>query len=107
MKPFLIFGCAYIWLINIFDYVSTSILLSKGGEELNPLMGWVMQIIGTQPAMILTKVPFLGLVLYVTIRALRKGLTKRESILLPICYSIVILSYSYCMYNFNLKSLLV
>ena len=107
MKLFLIMGCAYIWFINIFDYISTSILLSRGGEELNPLMGWVMQYVGTQPAMLLTKIPFLGLVLYVTVRATRKGLTKRESILVPICYSIVMIAYSYCMYNFNLQSLLV
>jgi hypothetical protein len=96
-----------IWILNIFDYTSTSILLQNGGQELNPLMNWMMELIGTEQAMLVTKIPFLGLLTYVTIRAYKKVLTKRETVALPCGYIIIISFYSYVMYNYNLQSLLI
>lgn len=107
MKIFLILSCVLIWALNIFDYASTSILLQNGGEELNPLINWMMELIGAEEAMLLTKIPFLGLLTYVTIRACKKVLTKRETLALPCGYIIIISFYSYVMYNYNLQSLLI
>jgi len=107
MKLFLILSCALIWALNMFDYVSTSIILQRGGEEMNPLINWLIQLIGVNPALLSTKVPFLCLLTYVTFRANRKILTSRERVVLPSGYAFIILFYSYVMYNFNLQSLLI
>ena len=107
MKRFLIYACLIIWLLNIFDYMSTSVLLQHGGEELNPFVNWIMGIFGVKEAMLITKIPFLALLTYVTIRATKKVLTKRETIVLPCGYSVIILFYSVVMYLFNYKSLVL
>ncbi len=107
MKKFLIAGCIYIWLINIFDYVSTTVLMKNGGEELNPYIGWLMEIVGVQEAMLITKIPFLLLVVLVTIQAIKTDMTNRERIVIPVCYSVIILVYSIVMYSYNFRSLIL
>jgi len=107
MNKFLIISCVFIWLINIFDYISTIIILDKDAIEMNPIINYLMGIIGIQTTMLLTKIPFLLLILYLTIKGIKKQLTKRESTLLVKCFSLVILVYTYCMYSYNLKSLLL
>jgi len=106
MKLFLISACIALWILNIFDFVSTCILLQNGGMELNPFVNWVMNLIGPVEAMLLLKVPFLILLTYVVTRALKKILNKREIIYLGSAYIFLILFYSFYMYNYNLASLI-
>lgn len=106
MKIFLIIGCILIWGLNIFDYMSTSLLLENGGTEWNPFMNWMMGHFGSQIAMLATKIPFLILVLVVTIHAIKKDMTRRERILVPVCYTIVIVTYAVVMYMCNYQCLL-
>ena len=87
--------------------MSTSVLLANGGTEWNPLMLWLMNYMGVKTAMLATKIPFLTLVLIVTIYAIKKEMTKREKIVVPICYSIVIVVYAIVMYSCNYQCLLV
>ena len=107
MRLFLIISSGYIWLINVFDFYSTSILLKMGGEEANPFMALLMEYIGVHPAMLITKIPFLLLVLWVTKKAMTKELSKREKVIVPASYSFIMLMYSVAMYNFNYRSLLL
>lgn len=106
MKKFLILACISLWILNIFDGVSTYILLQNGGKELNPFVNWVMNLIGPVEAMLLLKVPFLILLTYIIIRAIKQKLTRREKIFLTGGYSFGVLFYTFCMYNYNLTSLL-
>ena len=107
MKIFLIIGCILIWILNIFDYMSTSLILENGGIEWNPFMNWMMGHFGPQGAMLATKIPFLALVLGITIHAIKKEMTRRERILVPVAYSIIIAAYAVVMYMANFQCLLV
>ena len=106
MKIFLILSCIALWILNIFDSVSTYILLQNGGEELNLFVNWVMNLIGPIEAMLLLKVPFLILLTYIVVRAIKQKLNKDEIIFLSGGYIFLILYYSFYMYNYNLKGFL-
>jgi hypothetical protein len=107
MKKFLITACAAVWALNIFDYLSTRFLLDHGGEEWNPFMYFLMNHLGTDAAMLITKIPFLLLLAWVTYKSNRKVLNKREKIALPCGYAFLVFFYSYVMYNYNLQGLLL
>jgi len=106
VKIFLVLSCITLWILNIFDGISTYILLQNDGKELNPFVDWVMNLIGPVEAMLLLKVPFLILMTYIIIRALKQTLNKREIIFLSCGYIFLILFYSFYMYNYNLAALL-
>ena len=107
MKKFLITSCAVIWALNIFDYISTRFLLGRGAEEMNPFMYWIMTTFGIDVGMLMTKIPFLILLTWLTYKANRKVLSKRERIAVPSGYAIMVFAYSYVMYNYNLQSVLL
>jgi hypothetical protein len=106
MKIFLISACIILWILNIFDCISTYILLQNGGIELNLFVNWFMNLIGIVEAMLLLKIPFLILLTYVVICGLKKTLVKREIIFLSTGYIFLISFYSFYMYKYNLASLL-
>ena len=107
MKKFLIISCAAIWALNIFDYISTRFLLGRGAEEMNPFMYFLMTHFVVDAGMLMTKIPFLLLLTWLTYKANRKVLNKRERIVVPLGYSILMGFYSYVMYNYNLQSVLL
>lgn len=107
MKKFLLITCIAIIVLNVFDYISTSMLLKDNiTRELNPVMAWVMSHVGVKIGMLITKIPFLSLLCYATYHARRKVLTKREAFVLPIGYSTMVIWYGVCMYFFNFRSLM-
>ncbi len=105
IKRFMVLACALILALNLFDYISTSIVLQNGGKELNPFVNWVMGFFGIHGGLLITKIPFLSLLIYATYKAYIMNLTRREYIVLPCCYSIVVLFYGYFMYAHNFKYL--
>ena len=107
MKKFLIISCAAIWALNIFDYLSTRFILKLGAEEMNPFMYWVMEKVGVDAGMLMTKIPFLCLLTWLTYAANKKVMNKREKIVVPCGYAILVAFYSYVMYNYNLQSILL
>ena len=107
MKKFLITSCVVIWALNIFDFLSTRFLLGRGAEEMNPFMYVLMTEFGVDAGMLMTKIPFLVLLTYLTYKANKKVMTKRERIAVPCGYIIMVTFYSYVMYNYNLQSILL
>ena len=111
MKKFLVTSCVAIWALNIFDYLSTRFLMGRGAEEMNPFMNFLMTKLGVDAGMLITKIPFLLLLTYLTYTANKKIdkkiITKREKIVVPLGYSALVFFYSYVMYNYNLQSILL
>ncbi len=58
-----------LFLLNIYDGYSTTVLLKVGAEELNPIMAAAMERIGVMPAIIIIKTSLFvflaGLVLFI------------------------------------------
>lgn len=68
MKKFIISLCVTLWILNILDGWSTYILIPAGCTEGNPYVNWVISLIGLLPALIVTKVPYLCLIIWFAYR---------------------------------------
>ena len=56
MKTFIVVSSILIILLSVFDGFSTAILMNYGnGEELNPIMDWIMSIFGVIPSLVVTR----------------------------------------------------
>lgn len=101
MKRYFFYSCIVIWLLNIFDFYSTSIIIYMGGEELNPIADWCMKQVGIIGGLLILKIPFLCLLTYATYRICTKPSSVREKIALSSGYALIIAFYSYFMYFYN------
>ena len=82
--------------------------MSNGGEELNPLMNYLMGAFGVLSTLIITKTLFVALLIYAAAKALnKKNLTKREFYAVISSYSFIIMFYSYFMYFHNFQHLMI
>jgi hypothetical protein len=50
------------FILQMGDYVTTLEILKRGGRELNPVMKWLMDNIGVNPALFFSKAVLIGLV---------------------------------------------
>lgn len=90
-------------LLNIFDVISTHIIISNGGYEVNSIMRQFMEIFGVVPAMIIWK----GIVLtalFILIFFLKSQSEKRLFVYSVIAANVV---YTYFMYTENFRILLM
>lgn len=53
---------AALVVLNVLDIHTTLKILKQGGEELNPVMSWLMGKTGVVPALLITKAAFLAAV---------------------------------------------
>jgi uncharacterized membrane protein (UPF0136 family) len=108
MIPFIFIGFIVLVLLNIFDYYSTSVLLSNGFYEANPIVAYLMYHFGEINGLVIAKVTAFILLTYVSIKIIKNKhkLTKREKTLSIGGYIIMISYYSYFMYFYNYKFLM-
>lgn len=105
MKIYLVFACLAVWCLNIFDYASTTILLNNNGfEELNPILNYMIGIFGVENGILLVKIPCLIFLTLLTFIMIKKT-PRRQRIILSFSYTLIIVVYSYCMYQFNWQGL--
>lgn len=101
MKRYFFYSCLIIWFLNVFDFMSTVVVLENGGEEMNLVADLFIKLFGIIGGLLILKVPFLALLTYTTHRACKKPTTKRERVALSSGYALIIAFYTYFMYNYN------
>ena len=107
MKLFIGIALPVLILLNIYDFYSTSVLLSTGTvEEANPYIRWVMGYLGIVPTMVLTKGVFIILLCWASYKACTQPISKRETIFTVSGFLILNAFYGYFMYTRNFQYML-
>lgn len=109
MTIFIFIGFIVLLLLNIFDFYSTSVLISDGFYEENPIVAYLMYIFGEINGLIIAKVTAFILLTYVSVSIIKNKnqLTKREKVFSVGGYILMISYYSFFMYFFNYKYLVM
>jgi hypothetical protein len=107
MRIYIITSFILILFFNIYDSYTTIVLLNNGGVESNPLLAWAMSHLGVIPAVVVVKGIFITILSYLCFKAVVKKLTKRELIAMHVGLLILLVFYSFCMYNYNYKQMLL
>ena len=58
--------CFLAWALNLFDAISTYLLLQNGASEINPVVAWTMGKVGVVEALVVTKLPGLLIITLIT-----------------------------------------
>lgn len=110
MKLFIIVASILVILLNVFDSYSTYIIMSEpvGGKEVNPYLNYLMGLIGIPLTLIITKSPFIMLLIWASTKALYKeSLSNREFYAVVSSYCGIIVFYSYIMIFYNLEYFMI
>ena len=103
MRLFILISFNLLIFLNIYDCYSTIILLNIGATEANPYMSWVMSYLGILPSLMITKLFFFFILLYVVHKAYINYLTLREKYLTIFALIILNSFYGYFMYTVNFQ----
>ena len=107
MKNILIVAFLLLLFLNIFDGVSTYILLNAGALESNVSMEWMMNKLGIIPGMIVYKGTFIVMLAYfIYLDIITNKLSKREHSLILSGTILLAGVYLYFMVTHNLQYLL-
>lgn len=102
---FLILGCIFL---NIFDAITTVIILNNGGIEINPIMNYIMEKIGTEVSISISKFTIVMLLCWLMVKVEDyNSLTIREKRFAFSGVTFCNLVYIYFMYNFNLQYIIM
>lgn len=88
-------------ILNIYDGLTTFILLEHGGKELNPIVNWFIKKFGVVDGLFFIKSITLTWLMIINIWISQKSLNLRQKSVVINSYLIAILYYSYVMYNYN------
>jgi len=95
-------------MLSILDAWSTYILIPAGCEEFNPYMRWLMSILGLIPALIVSKVPYLLLIIWFVYRFHKAtNVTVKETRLLVGGLIILVIFYTYILAFNNFVALYI
>lgn len=109
MKHMLIVSFLLLLFLNIFDGVSTYVLLSIGAAtEANVSMVWMMNKLGVIPGMVVYKGIFIAILTFAIYKAIKHPdtLTKREHVFVFAGTVLLVGVYLYFMVTHNLQYLL-
>jgi len=101
MKTFLWLAWTLLCALNIYDVITTIVLLEHEGKELNPLINKFVELYGPVAGLFFIKTVVLLILTFVTCWLLDKTLLGREKIIAVVGYMISICFYLYMMYNYN------
>jgi len=105
MKWFVYISFVLLISLNIYDAYSTHYLLNIGFHEANPILAWLMSIIGIVPTLLIMKVSFLFMILSIYVRYFKKAkqnlITTRYTCFILSCVIIPNAIYSWVMYTLN------
>ena len=91
-----------IVILQAYDFWSTRKILSKGGQELNPIMDTLIKRIGLVPALVLSKLGVSIAISGLTVYMIATG--QPLNIYVNLIYLGVTIFYLYIMLKFNSKS---
>ena len=102
MKISLLVLWSIIIALNIYDSLTTIIILENGGTEVNPIINWVIGKYGAGVGLLIPKAITIIFLTCVTGCIVgKKFLNIRQRITIITSYLIAICYYSYIMYNYN------
>ena len=96
----------FLFMLIIFDLVSSCLLINHPDFERNILMAYLMKHIGVVSALFVTKIVSISFLLFLGYVTQSNTLPKRAQILTYCGFILNISFYSYYMYNYNLAFLL-
>ena len=94
---------ALFWAINVYDVVSTYLIINAGGDELNLLVKKLMEWFGVLPGMLMLKIPCLLLLTLSSYSNLQTNFKTTIGVLcgLNLIYFLLMYFFNYqCMKNF-------
>lgn len=106
MRYFFICCLAAMIVLSILDSISTYIILSHGGIEINPVMNWLMEQMGVVNALIFPKLICLLLLVYYTFKAIKLPLNKTKLNIFASVYIAVICIYVVVVVKLNMPYVL-
>ena len=107
IKLFILISFNLLIFLNIYDCYSTIFLLNAGAIESNPGMRWIMSYLGIVPSLIITKIFFFLILLYVIYKVFIDNLTPREKYLTVFALIILNSYYTYFLYTRNYQYMLI
>ena len=100
MKFLFFYFVSCIVLLNVVDGLTTYRILSAGGQEMNPIMDWFIQIFGILDGLVLGKIVFLiPLIIWCVFVWIDRCKIKDFDILLVF---LIFLFYSFMMFFVNI-----
>jgi hypothetical protein len=107
MRYFFISCLAAMTILSILDIISTYIILSHGGMEINPVMNWLMEQMGEVNALIFPKLFCLILLVHYTFKAINLPLRKIKLNIIASVYIAVICIYVVVVMKLNIPYVLM
>ena len=95
-----VIGLIILLSLNLFDIISTTIILNNGGKELNPVINLFIGVFGYPIGIIIPKIIFICLFIFSSYTLINK---KPKVIIVALYF--MNLYYLTCMYLFNYQYL--
>jgi hypothetical protein len=101
MKISLLILWTILLILNIYDVLTTFIILEHGGKEMNPMLNWLIINCGTCIGLFLPKLIAISFLTCITIWIIDQQINLRQKIVIHVSYILAICFNSYVMYNYN------